>query len=139
MLFNKNSLGTAELKVRIGFLYASNEFDNIKTDIEIAEEEIIELIGQAVYDRANAHYISASYEKTTPSTAELLNDNLVHHIQLPVALFAYIEFSANRDVSHEDTGRKIKIDSLTEKIPWDWLLERDDASVLRKAHKTTDP
>lgn len=138
MLFNKNSAGTAELKARIGFLYASNNFDNIKTDIEIAEEEIIELIGQAVYNRANAHYISSSYEKATPSAAELLNDNLVHHIQLPVALFAYKEFSANRDVSHEDGGRKVKISSENEKIPFEWMLDRDEASVLRKAHKTTD-
>ncbi len=139
MLFNKdNNTGIAELKERIGFLYASNNFDNITTDLEIAEEEIIELIGQAVYDRAKTHYESVNYEKDTPSATEKLNDDLVHHIQLTVALFAYKEFAANRDVSHEDDGRKIKINSEAEKIPFEWMLDRDEAAVLRKAHKTTD-
>ena len=55
MLFNKNENGQAELKELLGFLYAGDEFANIKTDIELAEETIIEYIGQPVYDRAQTY------------------------------------------------------------------------------------
>lgn len=138
MLFNKNSNGIEELKARIGFIYSNVDFANIQADIDIAETDIIKIIGQAVYDRAKTHYASDDYEKESPDETDLLNDNLVHHIQTPVGFFAYKEFSANRDVSHEDTGRKVKIDDDNEKIPFEWMLERDDASIIRKAHKTTE-
>lgn len=138
MLFNKNNTGSEELKKLIGFFYASNSFDNIKIDIVLAEEEMTELIGKDVYDKANEHYNSNAYEKEDPSEAEILLDNLVHYIQLPVAFYAWKSFSVNADVSHEDTGRRVKIDPEREKLAWEWMLEKDDQAVLNKAHKTTD-
>lgn len=138
MLFNKNNQGTDELKNHLGFLFKSNRFNNIETDIMLAEESIIEYIGQPVYDLAQTHYSSADYEKEEPSEAEARLTNLVHHIQLPVALFAYFSYAPHSDISHEDSGRKVQIDPEREKLPWEWMIEKDNKAVLNKAHKTTD-
>ena len=138
MLFNKNSQGTDELKKHLGFLFKSNNFKNIETDIMLAEESITEYIGQPVYDLAHTHYISDDYEKTNPSELQARLTNLVHHIQLPVAHFAYFSYAPHSDISHEDTGRKVQIDPEREKLPWEWMIERDNNAVLNKAHKTTD-
>lgn len=136
MLFNKNNYGTAELKALIGFLWASVNFDNIKTDIMLTEEDIVGYIGQAVYDKAQAHYSSANYE-SAGEEFKLLND-LVHYIQLPVAYYAYYNFAAHTDISHGEDGRKVTIDNENQKMAWEWMIERDDDATLNKAHKTMD-
>lgn len=154
MLFNKDSNGTAELKKLIGYLYADVNFDNLKTDIILAEEEIIRLVGQAVYRRALKHYHSSSFNPDAEDITDNyssgsgsasgsgepsdLDDNLVLYIQLPVAINAALEFVKSQDVSHEDTGRKVKIDTDNEKIPFEWMLSRDNANQLRKYYKTVD-
>ncbi len=63
---------------------------------------------------------------------------LVKHIQLPLAYHAIHSFSQNADISHEDSGRKVKIDAEREKLPWEWMLEKDERAILKKAHRTTD-
>jgi hypothetical protein len=134
MLFNKNDNGQQELKALLGFLYASNTFANIKTDVMLVEEDVIELIGQAVYDRALAYYKSNDYDPD----GDALNDKLVQHIQLPVAYYASGKFAAHTDIGHGEDGRKVKIDNANEKLPWEWMISRDDNAMLNKAHKTMD-
>lgn len=144
MLFNKSNIGQEELKELLGFLYASNNFANIKTDIALAEEDMIRLIGQEVYDYAEAHYISNDY-MFSPAEGEdgsdaalLLLDDLVHHIQLPVAYYAWYNFSQHLDVTHSEDGRKVILDKDNESMAWEWMLHRDDDATINKAHKTTD-
>lgn len=136
MLFNKDTdhKGTDELKKLTGFLYASVNFENIKTDVQLQEEAMIELIGQDVYDRAETYYNSEDFD---PDGTEL-NDQLVQYMRLPIAYYAIHAYQAHTDVSHSGDGRKIKIDSDNEKLPWEWMLHRDDEATLNKAHKTTD-
>ena len=137
MLFNKDNKGNEELKSLIGWIYKSNNFANIETDIKLAEEEIIKLIGKDVYDRADNYY-NGSGSGSGSGSSDTLNDQLVEHIQLPVALIAYESFMRNADVSHEDTGRKVKIDAENEKLPWEWMLVRDEEAILEKANKMID-
>jgi hypothetical protein len=68
----------------------------------------------------------------------LLLDNLVHHIQLPVAYYAWYNFSQHLDVTHGEDGRKVILDKENESMAWEWMLHRDDDAVINKAHKTTD-
>ena len=138
ILFNKNDNGNEELKGLIGWLYKSNKFGNIAMDIELAQEEIAKLIGDEVLNRAIVHYTGVEYQAENPTPQMAFNDLLVQHVQLPVALLAYKSYSENADVSHEDSGRKVKINPDNEKLPWEWMLDRDNAAILRKAYKTTD-
>lgn len=135
MIFNKSNNGADELKKHLGFLYASNSFDNIKTDVMLAQEDMAALISAAVMTKAEAHYQSDNYG--TGSTYALL-DQLVDHIQLPIAYYAVAAYAAHTDVSHGDDGRKVVIDNENQKIAWQWMIDRDDESIINKAHKTTD-
>lgn len=150
MLFDKSSTGIDELKELTGFLYSYNNFENIRTDLELAQEDMAALIGDELMEVAEAHYLSDYYENSdfepedppaepplTSADYDILTE-LVKKIQLPVAYFAIHSFSQNADVSHEDSGRKVKIDSEREKLPWEWMLDKDEKAILKKAHKTTD-
>lgn len=137
MLFNKNDNGTDELREHLGFLFRSSEFDNMKTEVMLSEEDMAELIGQEVFDKAQAHYNSTKYENPETEDEKTLT-LLVKNIQLPVAYFAYHSYAPHTDVTHEDTGRKVNLDPENQKIPFEWLLERDNQGILEKAHKTTD-
>lgn len=137
MLFNKSSNGQQELKSLLGFIYASKEFSNMVTDIELAQDDIVSLIGDALYDAIELHYKSADYLKNGNTGHLLVMDQLVHNTQLPIAFYAYKSYSANADLSHSDKGRQI-VTSETEKQAFEWQIERDDQALISKGHRFTD-
>lgn len=106
----------------VPWLYATTDFDRFKLDIELAIEEVKSVTGRGVYELAVAG----------------TNEELTRHFRLPVALFAYFSYCENADVSHEEDGRKVKIDGDTEKLAWEWMIERDNAAMLKKANKAVD-
>lgn len=139
IIFNKGGKGSLELKELTGSYYANNDFNKIKTELLLETERLIDLIGEPIYNRAAAHYLSERYLVTADQTPEeKLNDSLVQHIQLPVALMASFKFYQSNLVSHEDGGRKVKIDEANEKMAWEWMLDRDDDAHTRKAFATID-
>lgn len=121
----------AEVKAHIGWLYASADFSALRTDLELATEDVTGLVGERVYQRALDAYRQGE-------TAIDLDKELVRMFQLPIALFAYRSYAENADISHECDGRKVKIDKESESLPWEWMLERDNAALLKKANKTVD-
>ncbi|MEQ8548736.1 MAG: hypothetical protein RIC03_12540 [Cyclobacteriaceae bacterium] len=138
LLINKNDEGSSEIQALTGSFYESNEFSKIKTDWLLAQEEIESLVGSAVINRALDHYESNAYLSESSSTDIAINDELVEYLQMPMAYLATIRFYESNLVSHEDTGRKVKIDADNEKMAWEWMLDRDDAAQLRKANSTQD-
>jgi hypothetical protein len=129
---------TSELKQLTGSFYANNDFTKIRTDIELESEKLRGLIGDAVFERA-----LAEYEPPTPSEDDDLGEPkeqtpLVSHVQLPISLMAAYRFYQSNIVSHEDGGRKVKIDSDNEKMAWQWMLDRDDEAQLKKAQRAID-
>ncbi len=130
MIFNRNNNGNEELRELTGNYYLSNDFKKIKVDIELATEDLIKIIGWEVYSRAEKHYQEFKSDKT--------NDTLVPHIQLPIAIMATLQMYRKNDVSHEDSGRKIKINPEVEKLPWEWQLKRDDEIHLDNYYKAVD-
>lgn len=138
MLFNKSNNGAAELKELTSSYYANNKFPAIKTQIILEEEAMIKLVGQPLYDRANNHYNSASFRKDSPTPEERLNDELVDKLRLPIACRATLRYYQLNIVSHEDTGRKYKINNENEKLPWEWQIDRDDEAQARLGNETAD-
>jgi hypothetical protein len=138
MLFNKDNKGAEELRDRTGSYYANNEFNRVATDVMLAEAELTKLIGKEVYERAHSHYLSNDYQVEDPSEAQTLNDKLVLLLQIPIAYRATFNYYQSNLVSHEDAGRKVKLDLDNEKMPWEWMLDRDDEAQIRKANQTTD-
>lgn len=120
---------TEELRKHISFLYATADFEALRTDIVTATEDVITYVGRGIYEQA----VSAYNHEFIEEFAEL-----VEYFQLPIALLAYRYYSQNNDVSHEATGRKIKIDKESETMPWEWQIERDDNAILKKANRAID-
>ena len=155
MIFNKNDKGNEELQTLTGSYYKSNNFDKISVKVMLSSEELAALIGEEVFELAEEHYLSDNYLSDNPEATDPgsgsgsggagvpartygLLDELVQHIQLPIAFQATLWHYQGNDLSHEDTGRKMKIDSESEKIGWDWQYDRDDAAALRNYHKAFD-
>jgi hypothetical protein len=127
MIFNKDNKGNDELRELTGSYYKSNDFQKIKSDILWATEDLIKIIGLQVYARAENEY----KDREEPS-------ELVEYVQYPIAIKATMEMYRKNDVSHGDDGRKIQIDSVHEKLPWEWQLKRDDAIQLDNYYKAVD-
>ncbi len=120
-----------DVKEHIGWLYASSNFPALRTDLELASEDVAALVGEEVYARAVKYYNSTDVILD-------VDKELIRMFQLPIALLAYLSYAENGDISHETDGRKVKIDRDSETMPWEWQIERDDAAILKKANKTID-
>jgi hypothetical protein len=165
MIFNRADNGAEELRSLTGQYWKSNDFDKIRIKVELATEDLETLVGAAIVAKAEAHYQSDNYLTNEPETEPegsdpgglpaaqdsgsggsglppvpnfALLDKLVQHIQLPIAFQATIWHYQGNDISHEDTGRKVKIDDTTEKLAWEWMYDRDDAAAMRNYQRTFD-
>jgi hypothetical protein len=130
MIFNLNNQGAAELRRMTGNYYAGNDFSAIEMDIEDATDELIQVIGRAVYDKAENAYLKGDGNDQV---------RLVQLVQRPIALLATLHYFQRNDVSHEDSGRKVKLSSDgTDKIPWEWQLDRDDSIHLQAYYSAVE-
>ena len=110
MIFNKSKKGSAEVKERIGFIYKSINFDNLKPYMLFAERDLKQIIGKDVFDVAEQHYNGDHYCQETadedhPEYPVL--DEFVSRIQMVVAIQAYRRFVPSNDIAHSDKGRQI--------------------------------
>lgn len=119
-----------ELRKLTGSWYASNDFEPIEQDIVMETEELAKFIGDDIVEKAQE-----IADKETPTDEET---KLLKHVQLPIALMAVYRFFQSNNVSHDQSTRKIKVDSENEKLPWEWMLDRDDAAHLSKAQRAVD-
>jgi hypothetical protein len=138
MLINKNNNGAEELQQLTSSYYANNDFDRARTLWLLEENKLISLIGGDLMARALAHYVSAAYQKPIPSAAEAKEDQLVLLLQIPIAYRTTLRYYQLNTVSHETSGRKVKIDRENESMAWEWMIDKDDEAQLRMAHETTD-
>lgn len=130
MIFNKNNNGNEEFRQLTGTWYLNNTFDKITTDIKIETAELCKIISKPVYKLAEDFYQG---KITDPDYREL-----VSLVQLSIATIVTLRMCQKNDISHEDTGRKVKIDSQTEKIPWQWQLDKDDQLQLDGHYRAVD-
>ncbi|MFZ4705400.1 MAG: DUF6712 family protein [Bacteroidales bacterium] len=150
MLFNKDLNGQEEMKSLLGFIYASKNFTNMTTDIILATDDLISLLGNDLYSEIEDFYLSDDYDsdpeppvmdtpegEPVPTKDLAIWRELVKRTQHPIAFYAYRAYAASGDLTHSDKGRQIFV-SETEKPAFEWMIMRDDQSMLTKAHKLTD-
>ena len=131
MILNDNNNGAAEIRRLTGSYYANNDFAQIELDVAQAEDSLRQVISDAVFDSAERLYHDNSH-----SGNEL---SFVTKVQRPVAMLAALNYMRKNDVSHEDSGRKVKTTSDdSEKIPWEWQLDRDDAVHLEAYYQAVE-
>ncbi len=110
--------------------YASNDFERIELQIDLQTEELAKTIGDELIE-----YAESIANNTNPSSED---KKLLKKIQLPIALMAVYNYYQLNLVSHDQSTRKIKVDDANEKLPWEWMLNRDDAAHLSSAQRATD-
>ncbi|MEI6900683.1 MAG: DUF6712 family protein [Bacteroidota bacterium] len=139
MIFNKDSAGAKELKALLGFIYKSNNFDNLISFIAFAENDLRKVISSEVFDLAESHYKSSNFSisPVTDHPEYFILDKLVSSIQLPVALHAYRRYAVQNDLAHSDKGRTIIVTN-EEKPAFEWMIDKSDRSLLEIAHEATD-
>ena len=138
MIFNRNHNGAEELRDLTGNYYANNEFNKIKSDIKVATYHLCKIVGDAVYARALQAYtnqeVSGTDEGQIADVAKF-----VELVQRPIAIMATLQMYRKNDVSHEDSGRKVVVASDgTDKIPWEWQLDRDDAIHMEEYYQAVE-
>ena len=124
-LFNKDGRGAEELNRLTGSYYASNKYENISAEIDFATNEVVGIVGKEIVERAGTEY-----QEGTDSA-------LVALVQMPIACLAIYRHFQQMGVSHEDAGRKLKIDE-NEKIPFEWMLDRDDRAMRERYYRSLD-
>lgn len=130
LLFNTTgTAGNTELKELLGFIDADLKFKNMQPDIITATNDVIDLIGIEVYNKA-----VEAYALPTPTAKEKA---LIYSVRYPIAINAYRLFSPNNDVSHTNNGRKMRQDD-GEKLPWEWMLDRDNAALEKRYYRALD-
>lgn len=138
MIFNRNHNGAEELRDLTGNYYANNEFNKIKSDIKVATYHICKIVGDAVYARALQAYTNQEASGTDEGQiADVAK--FVELVQRPIAIMATLQMYRKNDVSHEDSGRKVVVASDgTDKIPWEWQLDRDDAIHMEEYYQAVE-
>jgi hypothetical protein len=68
----------------------------------------------------------------------IFNSRAVVACQQAVGYMATMRFYRLNDISHENTGRKVKIDRENEARPFEWQLARDDRAHLEEYYRALD-
>lgn len=125
MLFDKVQNGSEELNSLTGQWFASTPFYLIRTEIDFAAQELGSVVGSEVVEAAEKAYLGGT------------DPDFVDAVRLPVAFRAIARYAQLSGVSHEGTGRKVKMDD-NEKMPFEWMIDRDDRAMLDRYYRSLD-
>lgn len=130
LLFNTTTTaGNTELKELLGFIDADLKLKNIIPDIITASNDVIDLVGIEVYNKAVAAYADGTIADEDKA--------FVYAVRYPIAVNSYRLYSASNDLAHTNNGRKMRQDE-GEKIPFEWMLDRDNAALEKRYYRALD-
>jgi len=107
-----------ELRNLTGSYYANNDFKKIENLVKGVEQELCTTLGMPTLDN--------------------LKDDVKLAAQQAVAYMATMRFYRLNDISHENDGRKVKMDRENEARPFEWQLARDDRAHLEEYYRALD-
>lgn len=148
MIFNKDAnleLALDEFRRYCSEIDKKTEFEELIPDIDNAEFFVREVIGNSVFDLAEAyyheHYVygelpteEASGSGSGSGVSAVVLHRLVERVQNVVARRAAFDYTMTNDVSHAKTGRKAVVDAKNERQAWEFMITRDDDHLSRKMH-----
>lgn len=128
LIFKEDS---AEINELLGFVDADVEINKIRSDLFTATNEVIELIGQQVYD-----YVHGLYEANDDDEVKKF---LIYCVQYPIAVNAWRMYVPSGDLAHTNNGRKMRNDDSTgEKSAFEWMINRDNDALEKRYYKALD-
>jgi hypothetical protein len=130
LLFNTTTTaGNSELKELLGFIDADLKFKNLIPDIITATNDVIDLVGIEVYNKAVEGYAEGIVADE--------NKDFIYAVRYPIAINAYRLHAPSNDVAHTNNGRKMRQDE-GEKLPFQWMLDNDNASLEKRYYRALD-
>lgn len=130
ILFNTTTTaGNTELKELLGFIDADLKLKNLIPDIITATNDVIDLVGLEVYEKAVTLYSDGTIDEE--------NKAFIYAIRYPIAVNAYRLYSPSNDLAHTNNGRKMRQDE-GEKLPFEWMLDRDTAALEKRYYRALD-
>lgn len=121
--------GNTELKELLGAVDADLKLTNLLPDIYTATNDVIDLIGIEVYNKAVTAYNNGTI---TPE-----NKQFVYSVRYPIAVNAYRLFAPSNDISHTNNGRKMRQDE-GEKLPFQWMIDSDNTELEKRYYRALD-
>jgi hypothetical protein len=121
--------GNTELKELMGFIDADLKLKNLIPDLITATNDVVDLVGEEVYKKA--------IEVFNNGTIAEEDKDFIYAIRYPIAVNAYRLFSPTNDLTHTNNGRKQRQDD-GEKLPWEWMLDRDNAAMEKRYYRGLD-
>jgi hypothetical protein len=121
--------GNSELKELLGFIDADLKLKNLIPDIITATNDVIDLIGIEVYNKAIAAYANGTIADE--------NKAFIYSVRYPIAVNAYRLYSPSNDLAHTNNGRKMRQDD-GEKQAFEWMLDRDNAAMEKRYYRALD-
>ena len=112
-----------QLRALTGSFYANADFDRVAHIVETVQKEVAKVIGQATME-----WIDTAGKDSEAADA----------CRTAVAYMATLRYYRLNDISHEDMGRKVKIDKDNEARPFEWQLARDDRMHLEEYYRALD-
>ena len=121
--------GNTELKELLGFIDADLKLKNLIPDIITATNDVIDLVGIEVYNKAIEAY----------NNGEITEENkpFVYAIRYPIAVNAYRLHAPSNDLAHTNNGRKMRQDE-GEKLPFQWMIDSDNAALEKRYYRALD-
>jgi hypothetical protein len=132
LLITDNQDASKEIKAVLPFLDADIKYKNFAPDMETATNDVIGVIGQAVYN-----FIADKYPITAPVDHENVNQNLVRAAKKAIYAKTYIYFAPNNDLSHTSDGRKMRNEE-HEKNAFQWMIDADNEAQEKRYYRALD-
>lgn len=107
-----------ELRSLTGSYYQNNDFSRIQSMVATVEREVARTVGLDTLDTLTGDALNAARQA--------------------VAYMAVMRHYRLNDLSHEDAGRKAKLDRENETRPFEWQLARDERAHLEEYYRALD-
>lgn len=130
LLFNTTTTaGNTELKELLGFIDADLKLKNLLPDIITATNDVIDVVGIEVYNKAVIAYADGII------TDE--NKAFIYAVRYPIAVNAYRLNAPSNDLAHTNNGRKMRQDD-GEKQAFQWMIDSDNAALEKRYYRALD-
>lgn len=120
-----------ELKDILGFVDKDLSISHLKADLITATNDVIEIIGDDVYEKAVEYY------NETDLDIKKEYEDFLFALRNPIAVNAYSLMAASKDIAHTNNGRKARQDE-NEKLPFEWMLDRNNAAMEKRYYRALD-
>lgn len=129
LLFKTDIEDSEELKELLGFIDVDLKIKNLIPDLRTATNEVIDLIGREIYQKAVDLYNDGEIQTE--------NKEFIYSVRYPIAINAYRLLAPSNDIAHTNNGRKMRTDS-NEKLPFEWMIDRDNQALEKRYYRGLD-